>query len=117
MYYYVYFISVHAAIWLIQSYIYVNLLMIILANLIDLGTSFGYVIPSGENFTCIIDVKNTSKRNLTINLTGVISSMQYTGQAKLLVKRQKFEKLEISAGKSIFLLFVFFLFNNLNRLI
>ena len=69
-----------------------------------MGTSFGYVIPSGENFTCIVDVKNTSKQRLTINLTGVIKSMQYTGQDKMLVKRQKFEKIQIEAGTSMFIL-------------
>ena len=74
-----------------------------ISNLIDLGTNFGYVIPNGENFTCIVEVKNTSKQRLTINLTGVIKSMQYTGQDKMLVKRQKFENLEIDVETSMFI--------------
>ena len=70
----------------------------------SVGTNHASIIPNGENFTCIIDVKNTSKQRLTINLTGVIKSMQYTGQDKMLVKRQKFEKIQIEAGTSMFIL-------------
>ena len=45
---------------------------------------------------------------MTVNLTGVISSIQYTGEVKMLVKRQKFDRIEIDAGKGmqVFLMFL-----------
>ena len=68
------------------------------------------MIPNGDNFICKIDVKNTSEQKLTVNLTGVISSMQYTGEVKMLIKRQKFEEVEIDAETSMSIYMSFFVY-------
>jgi hypothetical protein len=47
-------------------------------------------------------VKNKSRETLTVNLTGVISSIRYTGAVWSLVKNQKFENVEICGGKGRF---------------
>jgi hypothetical protein len=56
----------------------------------------------GKPVSCVINVKNQSKERLTVNLTGVISSIRYTGAVWSLVKRQKFENVEIGGEKSKF---------------
>ena len=54
----------------------------------------------GKPVTCVINVKNKSKESVTVNLTGVISSIRYTGKVWSLVKKQKFEDVEIDGGRS-----------------
>jgi hypothetical protein len=54
----------------------------------------------GKPVTCVINVKNKSKESVTVNLTGVISSIRYTGEVWSLVKKQKFEDVEIDGGRS-----------------
>ena len=55
----------------------------------------------GKSVSCVINVKNKSKEHLTVNLTGVISSITYTGAVRSLVKKQKFENVDISGGKTV----------------
>lgn len=53
----------------------------------------------GKPITCKVHVKNKSQKDLTVNLTGVISSIKYTGFVWSLVKKQKYENVKISGGK------------------
>ena len=55
----------------------------------------------GKPVSCVVNVKNKSKENLTVNLTGVISSIRYTGAVWSLVKKQKFENVDIGGGKTV----------------
>ena len=75
-------------------------IFIFIFNELDLSTEPNEIILNGDEFTLVIDVKNTSKRKLTVNLTGVISTILYTGEVKTLIKRQEFEGIKIDAGKS-----------------
>lgn len=58
------------------------------------------IIPNGDDFKGIIVVKNTSQRNLTVNVTGVIRSVMYTGETKHLLKSKKSENIAVGAGES-----------------
>lgn len=55
----------------------------------------------GKPVKCLVNVKNTSKKKLTVNLKGVISSIRYTGAVWKLVKSEKFEDCEVGSGKSM----------------
>ena len=78
----------------------INILHVIfIFNELDLSTKPNEIL-NGDDFTLVIDVKNTSKRKLTVNLTGVISTILYTGEVKTLIKREEFEGIKIDAGKS-----------------
>ena len=53
----------------------------------------------GKPVTCKIKVTNKSNKDLTVNLTGVVSSIKYTGFVWSLVKKEKFENVKIGGGK------------------
>ncbi|CAB4006660.1 -glutamine gamma-glutamyltransferase 4 [Paramuricea clavata] len=55
----------------------------------------------GKPITCVMNVKNKSKESVTVNLTGVISSIRYTGDVWSLVKKEKFENVEIGGGSTV----------------
>lgn len=60
------------------------------------------MIQNGTDFSCTVQVRNTAQRTSTVNITAVISTIEYTGKMKALVKRVKMENVEVDVGKCMY---------------
>lgn len=63
----------------------------------------GTVIENGKDFICTVRIRNISHQTSTTSVTAVVSTMEYTGKMKALIKIEKFENITVPAGEGIFL--------------
>ncbi|XP_028401879.1 protein-glutamine gamma-glutamyltransferase 4-like [Dendronephthya gigantea] len=61
----------------------------------------GAMIQNGTDISCTVQVRNTAQRASTVNMTAVISTIEYTGRIKALVKRVKLEDLKVNVGQCV----------------
>jgi hypothetical protein len=59
----------------------------------------GTMVQNGTDFACTVNVKNTSQKSSTLSITTIVTTMEYTGKMKALVKREKLENITVDAGK------------------
>ncbi|CAB3997664.1 -glutamine gamma-glutamyltransferase Z [Paramuricea clavata] len=68
---------------------------------IDLTIKPGTMIQNGTDFTCTIHLRNISHQTSIVNVTVVVTTIEYTGRMKALVKRVKLENITVSAGENV----------------
>ena len=68
---------------------------------VDLTMNSGTMIENGTDFACTVNVRNISDKNSTLSVTAIVSTMEYTGNMKALVKREKLENITVAAGKDV----------------
>jgi hypothetical protein len=58
------------------------------------------MIQTGTDFTSTVDIRNTSHQNSIVDVTIIVTTMEYTGRMKALVKREKLENITVAPGES-----------------